>query len=232
VIIHDCAQGTPEWADLRSGIPTASKFSRIFTKSGRRSDQRDKYMYELLAERMMGHPAQQFQSAWMARGNEFESKAVSFYELQRDLDTVKIGFVTNDAQTVGASPDRFVGDRGCLEVKVPKEGQHVEYLLKDGSTYHEYIVQAQGQLWIVGRDWSDVVSYHPEMPMALSRTERDEPFIRLLSEAVMEFSYKLEQKALELAERGWMPKDRAKAEPAFSKEVDLAFEAWNNGLSN
>lgn len=190
-------------------------------------------MFALLAERMMGHPRFQFMSEWMERGKELEGKAISKYELLKDVDTVAVGFGTNDAGTVGASPDRLVGENGLLEVKVPKDETHAMYLLGSGSVFDDHKVQALGQIWVFSKEFSDVVSHHPEMPTAIVRTERDNPFIRLLEEAVMEFSYKLEAKAVELAKCGWMPKDCAKpSAPVFSSEMDLAFAAWQQGRSN
>lgn len=230
MIIHDCVQGTEEWLRLRSGIPTASQFDKILTKSGKKSASQERYMYALLAERMMGHPRFEFMSHFMERGIELEAKAVAKYEMLNDVDTFPIGFVTNDARTVGASPDRGVGERGLLEIKVPKDETHAMYLLGSGSVFDEYKVQALGQLWVAEKDVNDTVSFHPEMPTAIVRTERDEGFISLLEEAVMEFSAKLEAKALELAEKGWMPKKSA--EPIFSKETDRAYEAWMAGQSN
>ena len=59
MIVHaDIAQGTPEWLALRLGIPTASCFDQIITTGGKKgepkaSTQAEKYMYTLLAERMM-----------------------------------------------------------------------------------------------------------------------------------------------------------------------------------
>ena len=146
MIVHDCVQGTTEWAWLRAGMPTASNFDKIITPKGAVSTQAEKYMFKLLAERIMCHPCEEFKSSWMDRGQQTEGEAVAFYEMQRDVDTVKIGFVTNDTETIGASPDRLVGNVGLLEIKCPSEAVHVSYLLQAGSAYSEYRVQVQGQL--------------------------------------------------------------------------------------
>lgn len=192
MIIHDCVQGTTEWLQLRAGIPTSSEFHRIITpKTGRPSEQAEKYMWQLIAERLMGHPCIEFMSHWMDRGSQMEAEAVQFYEFQRDVQTTKIGFLTNDEGTVGASPDRFVNDDGLLEIKVPKESTHVGYLLKH-SVDAEYFPQVQGQLWVSGRQFVDILSYHPEMPPALIRVERDPRFIAMLETVVTKFSEVLE----------------------------------------
>jgi hypothetical protein len=203
VIVHECLQNTTEWLALRSGIPTASEFDRILTKSGKPSTQAEKYLHKLIAERIMGHPVTTHTSAWMDRGSQMESEAVAFYEGIRELDTVRVGFVTDDERKVGASPDRLVGADGLLEIKVPAEHTHVAYLLTR-SVDAEYFPQVQGQLWITGKVWLDILSYHPEMPPALIRVARDDAFIAKLAAAVGAFSEELERTAAEAREKGWI----------------------------
>lgn len=221
--IHTCLQGTEEWLRLRAGIPTSSDFDKILTPGGKPSKSAEGYMYKLLAERLMGHPCTEFMSRWMDRGSQMEGEAVSFYEFQRDIETVKVGFITNDAGTIGCSPDRLVGDDGLLEIKVPSEQVHMGYLLGSGSAYEAYKVQMQGQLWISGRDWNDSLSFHPELPPALLRIERDEAFIRLLAEAVETFSLELERQWLLCIERGWVSAEqREPAKPKLEQLPPLA----------
>lgn len=203
MIFHDVKQGSPEWLALRAGIPTASQFDMIMTRQMKPSKSATRYMHTLLAERIMGHPVVEAMTTWMDRGTQMEAEAVAYYEGQRDLDTEKIGFITNDDGTIGASPDRLVGDVGLLEIKVPKEHTHVGYLLNDSSV-EDYYQQIQGQLWVSGRQWADIMSYHPEMPAALIRVERDEDFIEALSAAVGEFSRILEVYAVRLRDMGWI----------------------------
>lgn len=229
MIVHNVLQGSPEWLALRAGIPTASGFDSIVTPGGQPSKSAERYLFGLLAERIMGHPRIEAVSTWMQRGNEMEAEAVSFYELQRDLETVPVGFVTNDAGTVGASPDRLVGEDGLLEIKCPSEAVHVSYLLKK-SVDQAYYPQVMGQLWITERKWADILAFHPELPPALIRVERDEEFIKLLEEAVGKFSLLLEDYAADLTKRGWItvkkPVETAPEQPQegfFSQEdVDFA----------
>jgi hypothetical protein len=72
----------------------------------------------------------------------------------------------------------------------------------------EYYPQAQGQLWVSERQWVDVLAYHPELPPALIRVQRDDDFIALLRELVEAFSFDLEAKSKVLRDRGWI-KDAA-----------------------
>ena len=198
----DCQQGTPEWLMVRSGIPTASMFDKILTpKRLELSAQSVDYMNALLAERIMGHPVQEHVTFWIERGSMLESKAVKNYEFQRDMDTEEVGFCSNDDGTIGASPDRLVGADGLLEIKCPSEAIHVGYLRGDQGAYEKYRLQCQGQLWITGREWVDIMSYHPDMPDALFRIPRDEEIIAKIDAAVTLFSAALEQQsALWIAE--------------------------------
>lgn len=207
MIIHDVAQNTPEWHFLRAGIPTASAFDKIITKSGKPSAQAEKYMFRLLAERIKGEPLEERFTWAMERGSALEKKAVQYYEFQTDYKTVPVGFVTDDKERWGASPDRFVGEHGNLEIKCPEIDAHMMYLMKEGSAYEEYKIQAQGQLWISEREWVDFLSYHPDLPWSLVRVPRDEAFIKLLAKAVNDFADCLEVLAGAAHEKGWFRRD-------------------------
>jgi hypothetical protein len=204
MIVHDeIIQGTTAWLKLRAGIPTASCFDMILTPKGKPSTSADRYLYELLAERILGRPIVKAVTTWMDRGSQTEAEAVAYYESLRDLDTKKIGFVTNDAGSIGASPDRLVGADGLLEIKVPKESTHVGYLL-NGTVGDTYWPQLQGQLWIAERKWVDIMSYSPDMPEVVIHVERDEAYIEKLAATVTAFSGELERLAAEACERGWI----------------------------
>jgi hypothetical protein len=206
ILYPDVQQGSAAWLELRAGIPTASNFHRILTPSGQPSKQATDYLHGLLAEKMMGHPIQEHVTLWMARGADLEAEAVQFYEFQREVETVRLGFCTNDAGTIGASPDRLVGNEGLLEIKVPKDSTHVGYLLAEPVS-EAYFPQIQGQLWIAERQWLDLLSYHPELPPALIRVERDEAYIGKLRAAVETFAEVLAQHVEQLRARGWLPEE-------------------------
>lgn len=203
MIVHNVIQGSTEWLALRAGIPTASCFDRIITPKGKPSAQAEKYMHRLIAEKLMGHPVIEFTGPWLERGKDLEANAALYYEATRDVASERVGFVTNDAGTVGASPDRLVGTEGLLEIKVPAEHTHVAYLLTR-AVDAEYYPQIQGQLWITGRTWVDILSYHPEMPPALIRVERDEAYIATLAGAVTSFAERLGVLVHECARREWI----------------------------
>jgi hypothetical protein len=197
---YDCVQGSQEWLRIRAGIPTSSEFEKIITPSGRRSGQWEKYMYTLLAERLLGRPTVGHVSWWMERGSEMEERAVSYYEFQRDVETTPVGFVTTDDGRFGASPDRFVGSEGSLEIKCPSEPVHMMFLLRSGGAYTEYKVQVQGQLLVCKRQWTDVLSWHPDLPPAIVRIELDTDFTEKMVPLLTGFCEELEGLTLDLNE--------------------------------
>lgn len=181
----DCQQGTPEWTQARLGIPTASQFDRIVTASGKPSKSAERYMCELLAEKMLGHPVVDWAgNDWTHRGTELETEAVRWYEFERDTEVEAVGFVMRDDRQAGCSPDRLVGNDGLLQIKCPSAAVHVSYLLGMDDIYK---VQVQGELYICEREWSDLVSYHPSLPRAVVRVHRDDEFIAALAKGLDSF---------------------------------------------
>lgn len=194
MIFWDIEQNTPEWYMARSGIPTASAFGRILTKTGKISSQARKYANECVAEIYMGKPIlQEFSSFAMQWGNEHEKDAISSYEFMTECNIKSGGFFTNDAITYGASPDVRVYENnklvGVAEIKCPQESTHIEYVLMEGKINDVYVPQVQGHMLVTGVDWVDWFSYHPDLPPALVRTYRDEKYISLLEEQLQEFDH-------------------------------------------
>lgn len=194
MIHHDVVQGTEAWLQLRAGIPTASQFHKILTPKTRKlSAQAEDYLYKLLAERVLGRYLEDTRGFyWAERGKQLEDEGRAYYEALHNVETKVIGFITNDDRTIGASPDRLVGEEGLLEIKCPAPQTHMSYLLGDPVTA-DYWLQIQGQLWVSERDWCDVVSYHPELPSAVIRVERSLEDIAMLEEQIgHHFSVRLE----------------------------------------
>lgn len=181
MILHEAAQGTAEWFEARCGVVSASNFDRIITTKGEPSKQREKYLYELAAERVTGKPLESFQSEAMARGVELEAEARLAYELLTERTVKTAGLCYKDeTRQIGASPDGLVGDDGLLEIKCPQANTHVGYLLDD-KLPTDYFQQVQGQLYVTGRKWLDFMSYYPGLKALVIRVDRDEKFITALS---------------------------------------------------
>lgn len=144
------------------------------------------YLCELVAEHHAGGPLNvDVGGGWAPRGQEQEDAAIAAYAWEREVTVERIGLVTDDEKTVGASPDGFVGEGGVVEIKVPSMLNHAQYLLapyKESlwfafaplrtkkprsltvtlpSVAADHRLQVQGGLWLSGRDWCDVVSFNP-----------------------------------------------------------------------
>lgn len=177
---HDCAQYSDQWDKLRLGIPTSSQFDKIITPTGKESAQWRKYAYGLIAERLTKRRLDAYVSPFMERGLDLEMDAMNEYELQSDVETVPIGFVTNDAGTIGCSPDRLVGENGLLELKCPAPQTQVGYLLGE-ELERDYYPQLQGQLFVSEREWVDILAFHPEIRFVVKRMYRDEAYIKQMA---------------------------------------------------
>ena len=184
MVFHEVAPRSPEWAALRLGIPCSSEFHRIITPKKREiSKQADGLMFRLLAEWVTGAPVENAETEWMVRGTEMEDAAIRAYEGLMDVETSVGGFCTTDDGMVGCSPDRLVGDDGDLEIKCPLIQTQIGYALT-GTVDEDYKSQLQGRLWITGRKWVDIFSYHPALLIPPVRVVRDEQYIKEL-EAVL-----------------------------------------------
>lgn len=197
----DIEQGSDEWFAARLGIPTASCFKQIITSMGKKvsANTFDKYANTLAAERLMGKPAEGFESDWMRRGTELEPQARAFYEFTRDAEVTEVGFCLLDDGSAGASPDGLMPDRG-LEIKCPAPHTHIEYLAR-GKCPAAYVPQVQGCMWICERDRWDFLSFHPDMPPMLVEVKRDDDYIAKLSALIRELNDKVEETLAEITSR-------------------------------
>lgn len=190
--VIDVEQGSLEWIAVRCGVFSASNFDKLITTKGEPSKQAQKYIFQVAAERASGIKEEGFQSAAMTKGIETEQEAVDFYELEKGVEVKTCGFITDDAGLVGCSPDRLVGEDGLLEVKCPLPHTHVEYLL-EGNLYMDYLQQVQGQLFITGRKWCDLISYSRGLRPVIVRVEADKEFHAKLDAVLKKACVELEQ---------------------------------------
>lgn len=188
--IIDVIQGTPEWFVARCGLPTASNFDKIVTMKGERSKQREKYLYQLSGEKIIGKPEETYSNVNMIRGQELEVEARQLYELMTSETVSQVGFCV--AEGYGASPDGLIGKDGLLEIKSPLLSTHVSYLLKGGLP-SDYFQQVQGQLLVTGRKWLDFLSYYPAMKPFIIRVTPDKEFQKALETELKAFCVDLDK---------------------------------------
>lgn len=172
--ILDVEQGSPEWYAARLGVPTASEFGSIITpKRGDYATAADTYINQLIDELMRPQAAESFGgNRHTQRGRDLEPDAREFYAFEQDVVPQQVGFILNDAGTLGCSPDSLVEADGGLEIKCPDGPTHVKWL-RAGGVPDEHKPQVHGSLIITGRAWWDFLSHCPGYPALLVRVYPD-----------------------------------------------------------
>jgi putative phage-type endonuclease len=204
---EEIVQGTDEWKMLRLGKATASRIKDIIakTKSGGYSTSRDKYLTQLLLERLTGTVADSYTDAAMNWGTEQEPFARAAYEALKGVMVDQVAFINHPTiEMAGASPDGLVGEDGLVELKCPMSHTHLESLL--GGLDDQYKVQVQWQMACTGRKWTDLCSFDPRFPadlqLVVKRFERDDSYIATLEKEVIKFLAELDDKLNKVNQRG------------------------------
>lgn len=184
------AQGSPEWFAQRLGRVTASRIKDVMSKGRGSADSltREKYLIELVAERLSGMPAGFEGNSATEFGNEQEPHARAAYEAQTGELVEDAEFYSHpEIPDSGASPDGLVGNDGLIEIKSHISAIHHVHVLK-GSIPQAHVDQIQWQLACTGRKWCDYASWCPFMPdglrLRIIRVNRDEDRIAEIAAAV------------------------------------------------
>ena len=202
---EEIIQGSDAWKQLRLGRVTASRVKDVVatTKTGY-STSRDKYMTQLLLERLTNTVAESFSSEAMQWGVDNEPFARSAYESTKGVLVDQVAFVNHPTiEMAGASPDGIVGE-GLVELKCPMSHTHLESLL--GGLDDQYKVQVQWQMACTGAKWTDLCSFDPRFPaelqLVIKRFERDDAYIATLEKEVIKFLAELDDKLNKVKSRG------------------------------
>lgn len=221
----DVSHGSQEWFDIRIGKATASNFNKIVTPAKLEfSKQAEDYANLMIAEMILGQCLEKFAAShWMERGAILEADARALYQFETGFTLERGGFITNDAGTIGCSPDVRVANKdgriiGCAEIKCPAPWTHVESLLRD-SVDTANVLQVQGQIMIGGFEFNDWFSYHPEMPPARIRTLRDEKVCTALAVALGKFEIMVKDKIAILTKKGVLMPTKGKEPPKAAPGV-------------
>lgn len=186
-------QQSAEWLAERCGKITASRFKDVMAKlkNGKPAAPREKYLMEIVIERITGKPTAHYTNDAMLWGQEQEEFSRMAYESATGAIVEQCGFVPHPTlANVGGSPDGLIGDDGGWESKSPyNSAVHLGTILN--GMPEEHIAQVQGLMWITGRAWWDFTSYDPRLPAPLDifvlRVERDEAYIAALEAEVVAF---------------------------------------------
>ena len=172
---HDVEQYSDEWWELRAGRFTASLASKIITPTGKPSAQYQKEIGRLIAEaKGWQEPADFVETEWMARGTELEDQARTWFCLERDIDVMNGGIITDGY--FAASCDALTGympNPIPCEFKVPKPSTHIAWLIKGGLP-DEHRAQVHFQMVVAEAPHAWFMSYHPEMEPLLVKVVADD----------------------------------------------------------
>ncbi len=187
MIVIDCQQGTPEWAQARAGLATASCFDVILSKGATRAN----LCTDLALERLTGVPlAGSFENNATRQGKEREAEARRAFEVEHGTLVQTVGFIRHDTLAAGASPDGLIGDEGGLEIKAPMPKAHSQ-VIRTRKVPSVYVPQVQGNLWITRRRWWRFASYNPDFPpelrLVVIDVYRDQAYIDRLAAEVEVF---------------------------------------------
>ena len=196
--IHTCAQMSPEWFALKSGIPSASSADKILTPTGKLSAQAEGYLNRLLAERAGFGDEPMEPTDWMLRGIELEPEARALFEFETSLPVKQVGWITNDEGTAGCSPDGLIispmsSMSAGVEIKCPKASTHYGYL-RAGVLPTFYAPQVHSSMAITGLSTWHFMSYFPGLDPLLVEVSRDE-YTDKISTAITEFTTKLAEQS-------------------------------------
>lgn len=163
------------------------------------------YAMDTARERIGGNAPAKFQNAAMRQGTEQEPIARAQYEARTGHLVEEVGFFTTEDGLFGISPDGLIDDDGVLEIKTMVSSDTLFSAVADGDI-SEYIDQCNGYLWLLGRQWVDLVLWAPDLNhMTIKRITRDEAAIEALEADLIAFSHLVRQyesklrKALALA---------------------------------
>lgn len=194
MIHHAHEQGSPEWLQARKGCITGSRFKDAREKlaKGGRSKACLQYAMDVARERCGGTVQAKFQNAAMKMGTEQEPLARMHYEAQTGNLVQEVGFITTDDGLFGLSPDGLIGDDGVLEVKTMVSSDTLFTAVADGDI-SAYIDQCLGYLWLLGRQWVDLVLWAPDLESlglhcTIIRIDRDEAAIEALETDLLDFA--------------------------------------------
>lgn len=191
IIIDDVEQGSDEWFNLKLGTPSASNLNKIVTSTGKKSTQREGYLYELVGERITGRRDETFKNEAMEQGNTREDESRTYYSVMKDGDIRQVAVIYKDEdKRFLCSPDALVHDKGVwrngLELKNVLQKTQVKRLDKNVLP-SEYVLQVQGSLFITGLDRWDFCSYCPDMPPFIIEVGRDDKLIKTIEDELNRF---------------------------------------------
>ena len=192
--IYTDPQGSDDWKKSRRGVITGSRFkdARDKTAKGQPSAKCALYAKDVARQRVGGSVMEIYQNSAMRFGTEQEPLARSAYEMLTGNLVFEAGFITDDEGVFGVSVDGFIGEDGVLEIKTMVSSDTLFKAVVEGDI-SEYVDQINGYLWLLNRQWVDLVLWAPDLAdlglqMKVIRIERDDKAIDELEADLIAFS--------------------------------------------
>jgi predicted phage-related endonuclease len=199
VIIDNIEQGTPEWMALKAGVPSASEFDKILSPTGKVSTQKEKYMNQLIGEKLLGIKPESYKSQAMIEGSLKEAEARALFAMLHGVECRQVAFCFEDNKRYGCSPDSLLDMTG-LEIKCPEIHTHTKYL-RDNKLPNDYISQVQGSMLVSGYSRWFFMSYYPGLPELIIEIPRDDKYCAQLKIELENFCDQLENEYQKLKVR-------------------------------
>lgn len=194
-------QQNEEWRKLRLGCATGSGFAHVLAK-GKGNEEaitRRNYRVRLALEILTGVPEHDdlTYKKDIALGIEREPLARMAFEEASGHLVEEVAFVKLNSMPIGCSPDGLIGDDAGFEVKCPSKAVHYEYLNLTDTPPSVYIAQVQGCMMVTGRSHWWFATFNPDFPPELQlhyfRVERDDIYIKRLTDALITFNFEVKQ---------------------------------------
>jgi hypothetical protein len=165
-------------------------------KGGGDSLGRATLMRILAGELITGKTSETYRNMAMERGITDEPLAREWYQRTNFVELRQVGFARRklpSGRFVGCSPDALVGTNKALEIKTTRADLLIAMMDKGAAAFPaEHRAQCQGTIWVADLVELDLVIFcDNELPKLKFRIERDETYIKEVSNAVEVFDWEL-----------------------------------------
>ena len=153
--------GSSEFVRARIGHCTASRVKDVLCIGG--PAKREKYLHDLVAERLIDAATDHYVSADMEWGLMTEPEAKHEYAKRTGLKLQDTEFTLHPTiEFFGSTPDSLVDPNGLAEIKCPRTSTLVGWKCA-GVVPAEHKPQMISQLLCTSREWCDFVAYDPRI---------------------------------------------------------------------
>jgi len=175
----DIEQNTPEWLELRKGLITGTKFTKLMM--GKTTAGYKNQIVELALERLGIDYSSFIGNGYTDMGHVQEPLMREQYEIETLNDVTNGGFFKL-GDWMGVSPDGLIGEDGLWENKAKTSlstlfeaySNFDAGLILTEKSNKDHFWQVHYQLYVTDRDWCDYQTGRSEFKPIIQRIYRDE----------------------------------------------------------